>query len=481
MRSLAYVYGCRPPVSGWDHAQYEHERCTMLWDQLVKLDHSIEREILLRAQADSPEIAAIAEQITELTARLAQAPDDKPIRQARRDLYREQHAQVNAWRKTHKDVVREFETRRLMAVKVARQQTQAWWPNYNRVLQSYDTGRRVARQFGRRLRLHDEERDDGILVFQIQRTATGLGASPQELFDGTLAALQLNAEGSVTLRVDAAGHLIHLPVKLHRDLPANCRVKAAQLTWRRKAHKIIYRLCLTLSLPQEKLLTLTAQPSAVEFLWRPGTNGLDVVHINGRTWSLPPSWCTRMDTLERMHTTLNESVKAGKTTWREHPRFAHIFDSHGYLALFEMLQVQWPALPPDMRAWYRTTRQLWKSLCGLQSHLIGQRQALYRCFAREIVSLHAGLQLPDLDLASIATAERGQTQNSARHRAAIHSLRAELIHQSTKARLPIIDASGTVLNADKDQESSAWRAKKQAKLERSQPQAQPIDSLGAKK
>lgn len=475
--NLVYAYGCRSPVAGWDHALAEHERCTILWDQLVELDRTIERELILRAQCDVPRLSEIAAEISVLTARLAEDDGDKAARLQRRELYREQRDLMKGWRKANRDVVKEYESRRQMAVKVARQRSDAWWPNSNRVLQSYETGRKVSRQFGRRLRLHDEERDDGVLAFQIQRTRSGLGADPSELFNGTVSALQIGAE-HMEMRVDAEGNTLRLPITMHRPLPRNCRVKAAQLVWRRKAHKLVFRLCLTLSIPQEKLLEVGGV-TPVEFTWTRTDHGMTVMRAGEREWSLPRSWCDRMDTLERMQTLLDESIAAGKAHWKDSREFGAAFADGGYLKLFDMLQGQWDRLPSDLRQWYRSTRQTWKSLCGLRSHLIGHRRDLYRLYARDVVSLHHTLQLPELDLAAIATADRGQEKNSERHRAAIHTLRAEIVHQATKARLPILDASAAVLNAAADEKSSAWQRRKTGKLQRSQIAAQVPDvSLG---
>lgn len=49
-RALVYAYGCGRPISGLEHAQAEYERCTQMWDALVKLEHTIERELLHRAR-----------------------------------------------------------------------------------------------------------------------------------------------------------------------------------------------------------------------------------------------------------------------------------------------------------------------------------------------------------------------------------------------------------------------------------------------
>src|SRR5262249_48816454 len=127
-----------------------------------------------------------------------------------------------------------------------------YWGNSNRVLQSYETGRRVARLKGRLIRPHDEERDDGVLAIQIQQTRTGIGAAPCALADGTFAHLQISTpdvhyrKARLSFRVDAAGHHVVTDVWMHRSLPPRCRVKAAQLTWRRRGPRLRWQLCLTI-------------------------------------------------------------------------------------------------------------------------------------------------------------------------------------------------------------------------------------------
>jgi len=218
MSIVVYAFGCGQPVSGLDHALAEHARCARFWDALVAIDHDIERQMLARARADDPELDAVMTRIAELSAHLAEHPDDKGARAERRRLFREQRQRLAAWRKTARDVVREFERERIARVTAARQAVttdapdgeRLYWGNSNRVLQSYDTGRRVARLKGRRLRPYDPERDDGVLTVQIQRTRSGLGAAHAELMDGTFAHLQITqpdarGQAQVSMRVDAAG------------------------------------------------------------------------------------------------------------------------------------------------------------------------------------------------------------------------------------------------------------------------------------
>lgn len=92
LRALVYRYGCGPPVSGLEHALAEQERSSELWDQLVKLDRTIEGQILQAAGLDDPAIMRAGEGIADLTGRLAEDPDDKLAREERRKLYAERRA-----------------------------------------------------------------------------------------------------------------------------------------------------------------------------------------------------------------------------------------------------------------------------------------------------------------------------------------------------------------------------------------------------
>src|SRR5690606_34572102 len=216
----------------------------------------------------------------------------------RRRLFGEQRQRLAAWRKSARDVVREFERERIARVTDARKAVttnasdddRIYWGNSNRLLQSYDTGRRIARQRGRMLRPYDPERDDGVLTVQIQRTRSGLGAAPVELMDGTFSHLQITqpdarGQSQVSMRVDAAGHHIVLPVWLHRPMPPQSRVKAAQLVWRRRADRFRWQLCLTVDMQQEFRVRTASSGVPVEFDWQ-DHGELEVMRIGEKIWRL---------------------------------------------------------------------------------------------------------------------------------------------------------------------------------------------------
>jgi hypothetical protein len=505
-----YAYGCAEPSSGLDAAMAEHERCTILWDQLVKIDHTIDKELRRIACDDDPQLARIGREIEALTARLADNPKDKGIREQRRGLYAEQREHMAAWRQEHKPLLQEYETRRLTAVKAALQQTDAWWPNYNRVRTSYDTGRAVARQKGRLLRFHDAERDDGVLAIQIQRSPSTvstripdeesprgyrvvsdyLGASPGEVHNGSIAMFRLGRVDAAAydpsaahlgersrlwkttceMQIDKAGNMLTLPVWFQRPLPADARIKSAQIVWRRRGARLRWKLCIT--------LTMAVPPvrmGLVEFDWQEQPQ-LAVMRIGDRVWHLSERWHARMDHVERMQRWLDEALASAQERWSTHPVAGPLLLASSWQDRISGLAVARPQLPEEIILWWVNARRLWLGIPGARAHALGDRTNTYRHWGREVASLYQAIQLPDLNLAQIARTERGTPGNSVRHRAALHFLRGDLIHQCSKAGVPVYTASGEVINGTVGQKSTAWARRKGAKKERSQPPAQVPDS-----
>ena len=516
MSIRVYRYGCGRPLSGWEYAQAEQERCTQLWDALVELDRAIEGQTLQAAALDDPAIMRANEGIAQLTARLAEDPDDKAVREERRGLYAERRAALTVWNRAHKTVLREYELRRQAGTKLARQQSAAWWPNQNRVLQAYEAARQLCRKSGRRLHLYDVDRDDGVLAYQIQRTrstqvervpdptapkgfrivSSDLGAAPEELQDGTVAAIQIGRvdpraydratcrgerdrlhQTILEMRVDADGHTLRLPVWMHRPLPAECRVKAAQITWYHRAARLHYQLCLTIAIPDVPLRVAceAATAARLTFHWvREG--GLKVLSLEEpdhapSLWALSPRWLAKADLAARKRWEIEETIAAARERYEDDPRWGDLFQERSYLAMFGRLQASWASLPSDIQGWYRQLRHSWKFCEGLRAHLLGERRQLYRSIAREIVSRYPVIEVPDTSFAEVATAERGSPANSDRHLAAPHLLRQEILHQAAKVGTLIV-APGEVASAPRlgrngDGRSARWLRLKNLARERS--------------
>lgn len=473
-QSLVYAYGCGAPRAGSEDLEREHARCVALWDQLVTIDAMIEAKVLARAAADVPPIAAANARIDALTALLAADPDAKEARAERRALYGERKALLSNWRRGQREWLRTLERERIAAVVAARQATEAWWPNYNRVLRSYDTARQLVRKFGRRLRPHDPLRDDGVLAFQVQRTRSGLGAAPAELFDGTVSALQFSREplpgrraSLLEMRVDAAGHTVRLPVWLHRPLPDAARIKAAELIWRREANRTVWRVCLTLSapLPAPQIVSMDAltAPVRVALGWTLTDAGeLRVASAGKHEWSLSAEWMRRYDLVATREGWLRDEIKNIRELYELNSRWATLLENPSHPELFAALQARWGELPGDVREWYRVARNHWRSTAGLRRHVLGERHNHYHHIAREIVRLGPVIELPEIELAQIARELRGDDVNSLRHRAAIHTLEAMIRHQARKIGCRVL-ASADAIAATPTEKSSSWARRKAAK------------------
>lgn len=481
--NLVYAYRCGEPTSGLDALLAEHERVTIFWDSLVQIDRAHEQRQIDAARADEPEIDAQCAAIDVLSARIKTLFDDGAKRSdaelsslitERRALFSARRAAMNAWRKAHKDTVRAIEVARQQAVKAARQATDAWWPNSNLAIQRYDAARQVCRRTGRRLRLHDEERDDGVIAVQIQRTRTGLGAAPEELQNGSVAALQIGyvpdsaydvgipaairrerRRTVLEMRIDADGNTVTCPITLHRPLPDECRIKSAQLTWRAQAGVLAWQLCLTLSLPDVATVAPSGEPATLALAWQPQDDGsLLVATCGAHRCVLDARWMRQMDYVETLHAMLDaEDDDPRWTAYGE--RMARVAPGR------------------------RTPRELAEvERAQLRQRLLRRRREVYRLWAREIVRAYGAIVMDDTDLSRVATDEARSASNSLRHRAAPHTLRQEIVHQARKVGTPILDPSAPVLAAAGSGKTSAWERRKAAKAERSQILAQPVDAIG---
>jgi hypothetical protein len=448
-RSLVYAYGCGTVESGLDHAMSEAKRCNDMWEDLVAIDRAWDQQMRSAAALDVPAMSVRAEAIAVLTARLADAPDHKDARAQRRMLYREQRADMMDWIKTHRQTVDEIDRRRLVAVTACRRRwaPTTWWPNYNRVLESYITGRRVAARKGRLIRSRDPRRNDTVLAAQIKPKRSGLenlsGATPDELHNGTIRSIQIGRVAPIAydptmgrcergrlcrtmleMRVDRAGHTIRVPVWMHRPLPHGCRVKVAQLVARPRGTRLAWKLCLTVDLPSP-LVPATAGPATrLTLAWDHADDGsLIVLRAQDRSWSLPERWWRGMLRLRALEEYLRECSEESK----------------------------------DYRRCVEQIRE------GRQN-LLHQRRDHYRRIAREVVRAYECVEIDDRDLSRIARDERGTQTNSLRHAAGTHYLRAEIIHQASKIGRPVL-ARGRVMNASRDRKPAAWTRRKRQKPE----------------
>ena len=321
--SLVYAYACSTPLSGAEHLVAERERIRALWNRLVDIDRATEHAITKAAGADVPALQLRLMDMARLTAQLRDPATNRTaarqIVTERRAIERETWPYLTAWRRANKPRCDEIEATRRASVTEARQESRAYWGNYNNTIGDYEIARRTVRQFGRRLRYQDEGRDDGCLTVQIQRTRSGLGASPAELQDGSFAAVQIAAvdprahdpavfrgdrrklaRTRLQMRVDAAGHMVTVPLVLHRALPEDARIKSVQLTWQaRPGYRLRWRACFTISRPATDLPAEGAGAAQVILGWQE-RNGALVIATGPSELALPRVWMAGMDRVARL-------------------------------------------------------------------------------------------------------------------------------------------------------------------------------------
>lgn len=444
--SLVYAYGCGRPQSGLEYAYAEQERNRAFWDRLVVIDELHDVSILAAASADHEQLVdlrdaiyrdgqTIGALIDERAAqrKAARGNVDTPaldeqietVSAARKEHRTQYYGLLNAWRKANPEAMREFGERRKCAMKDARNASGLYWGSYNRVLDSYERGRSLAMKTGRRMRRSDDERTDGCLAIQIQRTKSGLGAAPAELFDGSFSGLQI-AQSSVKqrlmqFRVDAEGHMLTIPVFWHRELPADCRVKTAQLTWNDGgARGRVWKLCLTISRPKQTIIHPHPDDAVgIDIGWRLRDGALRVAYWSG--------------------TDGHEGELALSTEMMEHMDWVEQTRSEIDVGEYGRDEIA------KRRAQLRER--------GGRRKDIGQRREQYRLFARELAMRYGVIGIENVHIAQLARrgdAEAHEGSRSQRVRAACHILLEELKHQAAKhgCRLLTLGGASTMLCAE---------------------------------
>lgn len=448
--SLVYAYGCGEVVSGLEFAYAEQVRNRALWDRLVAIDGEHDAAILRAASGDDERLVTLRAEIYFAGRALSEAIEERAKERKRmrgnaipesldaavtaasgrhKAARTEFFARLKAWRNAHPEAMREFERARHESIKTARNASGLYWPNYNRVIQSFDAARTLCRKIGRRIRTSDEERQDGCLSVQIQRTRSGLGAAPCELQDGSFSALQIGlvdprayerttprgergrlCQTTVEMRIDAEGHHIRLRAWIHRPLPADCRIKSAQLTWRDGgARGRKWQLALTLSLPRKEITH--PHPHAivgVDVGWRAMADGqlrvayfADSAGKHGEI-ALSRQWMEHMDWVERTRSEIDAEVIYGEHAIRH-----------------AELRVK-----------------------GGRSKALGHRRERYRLLARDLAMRYGVIAIEQLDLAGMAFQAGAEIAPGQRQRAALYSLLAEIRHQAAKHGSRLIEMEG---------------------------------------
>ncbi len=476
--SYCFAYGCGEPISGREHVEAEVERQRDFWDQLVDIDRAHEVRVMAAACADDPELRALQATVACCGAALDElraqgASKDGPAwRETIAELRAVRKASwplLSAWKKLHKPAVEALNTQFYAEVKAARQEVAEvlYWPNYNRVLRAFNAQRSQRPRPGmppKRVRKTDLSRDDGCLTVQIQRTKTGLGCAPSELLDGSLSMLNIGAisptaygqrracKTIVEMRVDRDGHVLRLPVWFDRPIPGG-RVKQAQITYRRMGDQYRWQLVLTVSGHELRDEDPPGRLRAALSLCheRSARGGLVVARLGEDVCEVPPRWMHQMDRPSELQGLLDRLEKDGASALDGSVRLAPI---------------------PLAKARRGDYRNIERERDHLREKLLLRRREHYRLWARSMVRKYGVIEIDDKDLARAAMEDRGTDENALRHRAATHTLRAEIVHQARKVGCAIVappkqSASAPALSILKQDESSAWQRRKRKKMERS--------------
>lgn len=448
--SLVYAYGIGVVLSGLDAAYAEQERNRALWDRLVDIDRQHEVDILRAATHDDERLSFLRDEVWFAGCAVRDAIDARAIERKRlrrnkvapsfdedvtaasarhKAARKEFFERIRAWRKTHPDEVSSLVSAKFEAIKVARNNSGLHWCNYNRVIQSFDAARTRCLKQGLRLRYSDEERSDGCLTVQIQRTRSGLGAAPKELQDGSVSALQIGmvparaydrgtargersrlCQTTVQMRIDTAGNMLTAKVWMHRPLPDGCRVKSAQITWKdRGARGRQWQLALSISMPRKTIThERPKEVVGIDVGWRiKPDGGLRVAYWYGSDGQqgelvLPSRMMAHMDWTEQVQADIDNEIIYGDTEIRK----AHL------------------------------------RVMGGRRKDIGERREMYRLFARQMAMRYGVVAAEHIDLASIAADRSQRAGRAQRQRAGVHYLLAEIKHQCEKHGATLVPMDG---------------------------------------
>jgi hypothetical protein len=521
--TLVYAYGCLPPVSqklpfpyadmvktdDFSHVEAEVEKQRAMWDALVAMDKqhidSIDEYII----DQDPEYATAVKEYQEAQAKVSEIitkkrpekglnqknimdsvftknenPHSEPSDPADCDDVDEKPRQATtgdygytkirnaarkrmwdlakSWRREHKGVYKMFDAARKEKIKKIRQASGLYWGNYNAVLDNYDATRKRCMKQGRQARFSDWSRQDGCLTVQIQRTASGLGAAPSELFDGGCSQIQIGSvpEGVEKLpsgkrsracrtvfemRVDAEGNFIKCPVWMHRPIPEDARIKRVQLVWHKQGDRYKGQLCLTLIMPPKEIKRTSNKICSIDFGWEQEPDGsLKVATIrplrgHPEKICLPPRWGTGIDQVERLNKYVHKDlidiaayIKAdnqinsllSETVARFNGTAG--FKSVSAVKLYEAIEFLNFDVPDLVLGWAKRYEHLsvWRD--NLRAKLIRRRREEYRLAARKIA-----MEYSVIDIGELILTEKAEDQQS-KIRACISVLRAEIEHQARK-------------------------------------------------
>ncbi|WP_262032044.1 transposase [Microvirga sp. Mcv34] len=308
-------YGLLSPVD-WDiDCDEELNRMTKLWNELVDIEATNQEKYKLII-ADAPNLKEIKSRISILSdahqaclaekkffrakggSKVATPQFDQKIRQLYSELMTaKQSAAIaaKAFREEVRDKLRELEEERRSNVKQARQASGLWWGNYNAVIKSFERGRTAALRAGGQMKLKPYD-GSGRFTNQIQG-----GMSVCDLFAGSHSQVSVaplppdawfsQARGNrrrhqrTFLRVTiftrgTERRTVTWPMIMHREIPADCRIKEVVVTRRKLATKWRWQVVFTCTRPASQIETpKSGHCVAVNLGWRRVADGIKVATI----------------------------------------------------------------------------------------------------------------------------------------------------------------------------------------------------------
>lgn len=496
--SRVYSYGCLAPTSGAEAIFAESQRQHDLWDQLVDLWHATQRRQIDAARADDPELARVDDEISALSADIdglvkerrglraksRKAVDTPEIDarilarvEARRPLYVDRTERMSAWKKANKGAVSALWDEFNAAKKEARQNSPAWWHNYNRVLSAFDIATKRAAP-----RRRDRRRRDGVICWQIQKTEGDVGARIDYLLSGRFAALRFervdDRKYTLRMRVGAGDGGAHpestIPVIVHRLPPSGARIKAVQLTWRPIGTRLQWQLALTLVMPDDAAKCHPSRSAVgIDLGWRDEGDGrlLIATCSDGERVHLPPRITRQWDKVRDLESILSrhtielaqswfgrldelpDELRLPLVGWRPGRSDSHVYSTALAAHIRSMPDRQ--TIPPGFARWYERYRHLTEWRDHQEAKVQRCRREFYRLAARAIAANHAVIVLEDFDLSEVARVKKiapGKkanplTQHSRRNRqqVALSHFRKELTEQARKAgaRIELVEPAYT--------------------------------------
>jgi hypothetical protein len=261
---LALNYGLLAPLNWGRDVDDELYRMNALWNKCVEIERA-NRERYLQIVAEAPAMADLQKVISALQDEREQLIRERNRRRAltrskaKADtaditdrlaqikimltpLYEHAKAVAAAAREEQKPLLDALEAERKAAVKLARQQSGCYWPNYNAVLDSYANARQKAIKDRGELRFRSF-RHDGRLVNQIQG-----GMTTEDLFGckHSQAGIRITDDGgectkgmlyvtAYTGRDSDGRHTrrtVEFPIILHRPIPPDATIKSVAVSIR---------------------------------------------------------------------------------------------------------------------------------------------------------------------------------------------------------------------------------------------------------